>query len=294
MGLLRHAILAWLGLAFVSVVAPGDDALSPNTLQRLKDATVYIKTEIGPIAMTGSGFVIDVTNDAALIATNHHVIAKPKVLEVGSYIPGLRGRDQAALRKLQLDLAKTDPTVKVVFNSGNGNEQTIKAEGVGAREGRDWGVPRVEGIKSPPKPITFRNSPRPVETMSLYMLGFPFGDALASNKGNPTITIGKGSVSSIRNDDAGKISKVQIDGALNPGNSGGPVVDLKGNLVGIAVQTIQGSNIGLAIPPGELVSVMDGRVGTPTVVALPAKIGSGLTYEVLVPVIDPLKKLKSV
>src|SRR5258708_27326732 len=222
MGLLRHAILAWLGLAFVSVVARGDDAPSPDTFQRLKDATVYIKTEIGPIAMTGSGFVIDVTGDTALIATNHHVIAKPKVLEVGSFIPGLRGRDAAALRKLQQDLAKTDPTVKVVFNSGHGNEQTIKAEVVGALEEPDLAVLKVEGIKSPPKPITFRYSPRPVETMSLYMLGFPFGDALASNKGNPTITIGKGSVSSIRNDEAGIISKVQIDGALNPSNSGEP------------------------------------------------------------------------
>ncbi len=294
MGLLRRATVAWLGLVVATVVARGDDALSPDTLQRLKDATVYIKTEIGPIAMTGSGFVIDMTRDVALIATNQHVIAKPKVLEVGSFIPGLRGRDAMALRKLQLELAKTEPTVKVVFNSGNGNEQTIKAEVVGALEEPDLAVLRVEGIKSPPKPIVFRNSPRPVETMSLYMLGFPFGDALASNKGNPTITIGKGSVSSIRNDDAGRIAKVQIDGALNPGNSGGPVVDLKGNLVGIAVQTIQGSNIGLAIPPGELVSVMDGRVGAPTVVAQPAKIGAGLTYEVIVPVVDPLKKLKSV
>jgi hypothetical protein len=72
------------------------------------------------------------------------------------------------------------------------------------------------------------------------------------------------------------------------------VVDLKGNLIGIAVQTIQGSNIGLAIPPGELVSIMDGRIGTPTVVAQPTKVGAGPTYEALVPVIDPLKKLKSV
>jgi S1-C subfamily serine protease len=294
MGLLRRASVVWLGLACAALGARADDALSPDALQRLKDATVYIKTEIGPIGMTGSGFVIDVTGDAALIATNHHVIAKPKVLEVGSFIPGLRGRDQMALRKLQLEFAKTEPKVAVVFNSGNGNEQTIKADVVGGLEEPDLAILRVEGIKSPPKPIAFRYSPKPVETMSLYMLGFPFGDMLATNKGNPTITIGKGSVSSIRNDNAGKISKVQIDGALNPGNSGGPVVDLKGNLIGIAVQTIQGSNIGLAIPPGELVNIMEGRVGVPTVVAQPEKIGNGLRYEVAIPVIDPLKKLKSV
>src|SRR5258708_26239237 len=129
--------------------------------------------------------------------------------------------------------------------------------------------------------------------MSLYMLGFPFGDALATNKGNPTITVGKGSVSSIRKDATGKIVKVQIDGALNPGNSGGPVVDVKGNLIGIAVQTIQGSNIGLAIPPEELIGVLEGRVGKPVVVASAVE-GAAPKYEVVVPVIDPMKKLKSV
>jgi len=208
MGLLRRASTVWLVLTLAAVAARGDDSLSPDTLQRLKDATVYVKTEIGPIAMTGSGFVIDVTGDGALIATNHHVIAKPKVLEVGGFVPGLRGRDQLALRKLQLDLAKTEPKLAVVFNSGTGNEQSIKAELVGGLEEPDLALLRVEGIKSPPKPIAFRYSPKPVETMSLYMLGFPFGDALATNKGNPTITIGKGSVSSIRNDEAGRISKV--------------------------------------------------------------------------------------
>ena len=87
--------------------------------------------------------------------------------------------------------------------------------------------------------------------------------------------------------------KVQIDGALNPGNSGGPVVDGRGNLVGIAVQTIQGSNIGLTIPPGEVATMLEGSLGRPTIAATPAVNGAPPRYEILVPVIDPMKKLKS-
>src|SRR5579872_4406562 len=292
MGQIGRSILAWLVLVCVATITRADDSLPADTVRHLKDATVYVKTEIGPLKMTGSGFVIQVTGDSALIVTNHHVIAKPAELKVGSFIPGLRGRDRLALAKLQRALATAEPSVSIVFNSGNGNEQAIKAEVLGALDEPDLAILKVSGIKIPPRPITFQLVPQPVETMSLYILGFPFGDALATGNANPTITIGRGSVSSIRKDSSGKTAKVQIDGALNPGNSGGPVVDVKGNLVGIAVQTIQGSNIGLAIPPDELTGVLEGRVGKPAVVA---SIEQGAPrYEVVVPVIDPLKKLKSV
>jgi hypothetical protein len=74
--------------------------------------------------------------------------------------------------------------------------------------------------------------------MPLFAFGFPFGEALARHKGNPAITVSKGSISSLRRDDGGELAIVQIDGELNPGNSGGPVVDAQGRLVGVAVAKV--------------------------------------------------------
>ncbi len=293
MGRLRNCAITCGVLCSLAVTARGDDSLPAETVQRLKDATVYVKTAIGPLKMTGSGFVIQVTGDSALIATNQHVIGKPKELRVGGFIPGLRGRDKMYIRSLQQSLAGKEPEVTVVFNSGDTKEQSLNAEVLGGLDEPDLAILKVSGMKVSPKPIEFANSPAPLETMPIFVLGFPFGDALATNHGSPAITVGKGSVSSIRKDASGKTAKIQIDGALNPGNSGGPVVDSKGNLIGISVQTIQGSNIGLAIPPGELVATLEGRVGKPVVSAGQVVNGAAPTYEVVIPVIDPMKKLKS-
>ena len=43
------------------------------------------------------------------------------------------------------------------------------------------------------------------------------------------ITVSETSVSSLRKDHAtGKLAMVQVKGGMNPGNSGGPVVDVEG------------------------------------------------------------------
>lgn len=280
--------------AAVPIANSNSDNLSADLIENLKNSTVYIKTKIGPIEMSGSGFVMEVTGDSALIVTNQHVIAKPKELRVGSYIPGLRGRDRMALAKLQSALASAQPEVSVVFNSGDPDEQIIKSEVLGGVEDPDLAVLRVQGIKVPPRAIEFRNTAQPTELMPLCVLGFPFGEALASDNKNPNITVGKASVSSIRRDATGNIDKIQIDGALNPGNSGGPIVDMRGKLIGVAVQTIQGSNIGLAIPPIDLINILEGHVGKPEVVVGKSINGGPATYEVVVPLVDPMKKLRNV
>ena len=66
----------------------------------------------------------------------------------------------------------------------------------------------------------------------IYVAGYPFGDFF-----NSSVKITKGIVSSLSGFQ-NNYSNMQIDAALQPGNSGGPVVDYKGNVVGVAVSKL--------------------------------------------------------
>ena len=99
---------------------------------------------------------------------------------------------------------------------------------------RDLALLKVTGQKDLPKPVDFSHKPNYVELMPVFIFGFPFGDMLAGNKGNPAITISPGSVGSIGLDQKDEMPEVRLNGALNPGNSGGPVVDAQGRLVGVS------------------------------------------------------------
>ncbi len=63
----------------------------------------------------------------------------------------------------------------------------------------------------------------------VYVAGFPFGKDVSSS-----VKVTKGVVSALTGI-ANNYSNIQIDAALQPGNSGGPIVNKKGNVVGVAV-----------------------------------------------------------
>lgn len=66
----------------------------------------------------------------------------------------------------------------------------------------------------------------------IYVAGYPYGNSLSSS-----IKVTKGIVSSLVG--IGNNSSVfQIDAAIQPGNSGGPIVDPNGNVVGVAVASL--------------------------------------------------------
>ena len=69
----------------------------------------------------------------------------------------------------------------------------------------------------------------------LYVIGFALGTDLL---GDPTVT--RGIVSGRRQ--IGGRDFVQTDASMNPGNSGGPIVDVQGNVIGVATWGIRGEN----------------------------------------------------
>ena len=68
------------------------------------------------------------------------------------------------------------------------------------------------------------------EDIKVY--GFPLSNTLSSS-----LKVTKGIISSLSGPQ-NNFSLIQIDAAIQPGNSGGPILNSKGNLVGVAVGAI--------------------------------------------------------
>jgi S1-C subfamily serine protease len=231
---MSFAIPFLIGLG--SLATTMGEAIPPEVLNPLKDATVLVRISAGESNGSGSGFVVKVDGTAAYVVTNHHVISGPK-----------KGRSEAS-------------SVKLVFYSGTSRQFVTSAQVLAVDPVHDLAVLRAEAASNLPRPLAWDQVTEVAETMDVVVLGFPFGEALAGGNANPTITINRGSISSLRRDETGKLSFVQIDGALNPGNSGGPVVDSQGRLIGVAMATVPGAQIGLTIPAQHVAALLDGRV----------------------------------
>jgi serine protease Do len=134
-------------------------------------------------------------------------------------------------------------SVEVIASDGTAYPATVLARDT-RRDVAVLAAPAISGVTPIPRGST-RELPLGAE---LTVLGYPLSDQLI---GDPTVT--RGVLSARRTFDG--IAFVQTDAAMNPGISGGPVLDEQGRVVGIAVGTIpwageipaQGVNFAVAI-----------------------------------------------
>jgi S1-C subfamily serine protease len=80
-----------------------------------------------------------------------------------------------------------------------------------------------------PSTVLSLNTNNPELLQDIYVAGFPFGRKVSTG-----VKVTKGIISSLTGI-GNNFSNIQIDAALQPGNSGGPIMDDKGNVVGVAV-----------------------------------------------------------
>jgi hypothetical protein len=91
-------------------------------------------------------------------------------------------------------------------------------------------------------------------TQDVQALGYPFGRQLAVGRVAapdlvPEVSTSAGTISALRNGDGGERRALQINGTVNPGNSGGPLVDRDGYAVGVIRARVTGdAGIGFAVP----------------------------------------------
>jgi hypothetical protein len=170
--------------------------------------------------------------------------------------------------------------VEVVLNSGAGDERKLTANVLGVDGNADLAVLRVLGPDLPP-PLPVRSARNLQLTQQVYVFGFPFGADLGKE-----ITVSQSSVSSLR------LAKVQVNGGMHPGNSGGPVVDCYGNVVGVAVSVLRSTQINFAVPGDQVYAVLSGRISSLSLGQPYLKDGQ-INVSVTMQTIDPLAHIRT-
>ncbi|MCJ1656738.1 S1C family serine protease [Staphylococcus sp. NRL 16/872] len=177
------------------------------------------KTNINSNNELGSGVVYKTVGDTIFILTNTHII------------------DQS-------------DDIKITYDDDKSTQATL----VGKDKWSDIAVLKVKLKNSNMKPIHIGNSNHIVVGESILVIGNPLSNDFKN-------TVSKGIVSGINrlvpvdfdkdNNNDEVIKAFQIDAPVNPGNSGGAVVDKNGDLIGLASLKINMPSIegmGFAIP----------------------------------------------
>jgi len=251
--------VAWL-TAGLSVRAADSTQLDAAVLKKVKAATVHLEVTLPDSSQVeGSGFF---TDEPGVVLTNAHVLG-------------------------MLDADSRPPLkVAVTVNSGEADSRTLAAKLLGVDRESDLALLRVEGKESP-EPLKVVPAKDLNETAEVFIFGFPLGKRLGKN-----ITVSKSSVSSLRKEN-GRLKQIQVNGGMHPGNSGGPVVNGKGEVVGVSVSVILGTALHFAIP-GEVVhGFLNGKV-IEMGVDLGYKDGDKIKMGFRLVAVDPLGRLRDV
>ena len=187
-----------------------------QAVERAGESTVNVSTAHGPYGppfgrpWPRRGFGSGVVfDDAGHILTTHHVV---------------------------------DGAQKVIVTLADG--RVLSGTVVGGDDETDVAIVKVDGKGF--RPAEFANSDELKVGQPVLAIGNPLG-----LPGGPTVT--SGVISSLRRNLAfgpgDGLPVIQTDAAVNPGNSGGPLVDLRGRVVAINTATIPyAEGIGFAIP----------------------------------------------
>jgi len=200
------AALAIGGVFAVAALGLGSSATTAHACTEkdaadvIRSSTVWIVglDEQGRSVQTGTGFVL--RNDG-YIMTNRHVALDQRDQPLASYVVVLPGQE----RELPAQLVNYDVHADLAM---------LKADG----------IPNLKAVK-------WAKSSGLTEGDSLVAAGFP-ADTNERTSGAPTFTFGR--MSALRVFQGAQF--IQHDADVNPGNSGGPLVNKCGEVVGVNTQ----------------------------------------------------------
>ncbi len=196
------------------------------------------------------------------IEGSRHVAAATCVHESGVFITNC----------FVVDLVPQDGVLKLLLRTNTGDQQTIQAKVLRSNKDWDLAVLRATGDAKLPF-LLLGDDAELIETANVTAFGFHLGSTVAPRKGElPDFRVNVGRITALRKLD-GKLFQIELDANVNPGSSGGPVLDERGHVVGIFTLGV-GST---AIP----VSAVKNLLRNPEVVFQPPLITNTNRHEAL-------------
>ena len=219
-----------LQIASSSPAATGGGLNGAQIFDMAKDQVVGITTEVtyqnffgmtSSSALSGSGFII---SEDGYIMTNYHVI------------------ETAYANNLDVTVMTYDGT-------------KYTASIVGFENGNDIAVLKIDATGL--NPVTFGDSDLITMGETVYAVGNPLGELAYSMS---TGTISGLDREIVTEESVVGINMFQIDAAVNHGNSGGPVYNSRGEVIGIVTAksgAMNAEGLGFAIPVNDAKSIAD-------------------------------------
>jgi tRNA A-37 threonylcarbamoyl transferase component Bud32 len=135
--------------------------------------------------------------------------------------------------------------ITLVLNPTLKSQKSYPARVVRSDAELDLALLHVEGATGLPT-LALGSDEGLEELMEVVGFGFPFGKGIDGRE-FPAVSVNVGSITALRHKD-GRLHRIQLDAALNPGNSGGPVLDQHGKVIGVVVSGVRGAEVNFAIP----------------------------------------------
>ncbi len=175
---------------------------------------------ISGIIRQASPSVVSIANDTGSIGTGFIITAD-----------GLIATNYHIARKAR---------IFAILPSGKHLNATLVAK----NEDSDLAIVRVNATDLVPLKLRLSEA---IVGEAVVVLGNPFGLGITASTGIISATARA----------IGKVDRLQTDAAVNPGNSGGPMLDTQGRVIGVVNgRTTIGQGVGFAIPAGNVAKLL--------------------------------------
>lgn len=195
-------------------------------------------------------------------------VVQPSLVLIQTQSPGTQGQSANGLGSgvvvddngdilTSLHVVAGATSIQVTFADGTKADATIQTQ----EPANDIAVLQAGQLPQGVTPATLGNPRVPIGS-DVYAVGNPFGLYGSMSAG---VVSGLDRTFQIRGSDTVLHGLIQVDAAVNPGNSGGPLVNRDGQVIGIVAALINPTSedvfvgIGLAVP----IDVAGGGVGLP-------------------------------